>query len=52
MAVGILNLRRVYKVLAADTKPANPAYYLLYEVDTGLWLAWNGTAWVSYGGDA
>jgi hypothetical protein len=48
MAVEVFQKGRVYRVLAADTKPTNPSYHLLVETDTGLHFCWNGTAWVSY----
>lgn len=37
--------------LAADKAavvPANAEHTLFYEIDTGLWYIWNGSAWVAY----
>ena len=52
MAVAVMNFRKAYICLSTDVKPASPSngYALLYESDTGLWYAWNGSAWVAYSG--
>ena len=44
----VVKLTEAYFALAAAVKPTNPSVYLLYEVDTGLWFNWNGTAWIAY----
>jgi hypothetical protein len=54
MGAEVMDMNMAYRVLAADTKPTKPAHDLLYEVDTGVWYAWSGTAWTAYvspGGD-
>lgn len=50
MAVAVFSLTRAYMCLSTDVKPTNPAYPRLYEVDTGIHYAWNGSAWVVYQG--
>lgn len=48
MAVEVVDLNQAYICLSTDTKPTNPTYRRLYEVDTGVQYAWNGSAWVTY----
>lgn len=52
MAIGVTSFITAIRCLSTDTKPSPPPAYrqILYEVDTGLWYAWNGSAWVAYSG--
>lgn len=38
-----------YVCLAADSKPSpGKQGRLIYEIDTGSWFMWNGSAWTAF----